>query len=425
MSHTKTNKLSSTMAVATCQQTLSMFAGLVMVPLIIARALGCSAGDSQNIVTIAILVGGLSTALQCAHVAGIGSGYLLMMGSSSLFIAPSIMAGKAGGLPLVFGMTLALAPVELILAPLSKYLRKLAPPSVIGVIVTLIAMAVLPVSMRQFAGGAAKDFGSLKYLTIGTITIFTILFAQFSPWKLLRTGSIIAGLFVGYIIGLFAGLTDFTQVIEAPWLGYPKPFWYGMPKFSSNFILPFAIAYFLTTIETFGDIYAIAHVSGDNIDEIPQKRIRGGLIADAIGSLIAGLLGTTPNTSFSGNIAIAKMSGITKNTIGFGVGAALVALSFLPKLSALIVSTPACVLGGSMLIACAFLLDVGLGMLRSCDDSPLVATIGITAGLAVQFVPDYANAAPSFLTPFLQSSICIGALTAGIAKLLIPRNPTP
>ena len=82
----------SLQVVAALQQTLSMFAGLVMVPLIIARAIGADAESQRQIVTMAILVSGISTCLQCGHLPFIGSGYLLMMGSSSMFIAPSIMA---------------------------------------------------------------------------------------------------------------------------------------------------------------------------------------------------------------------------------------------------------------------------------------------------------------------------------------------
>ena len=409
--------------VAALQQTLSMFAGLVMVPLIIARAIGADAESQRQIVTMAILVSGISTCLQCGKLPFIGSGYLLMMGSSSMFIAPSIMAGKMGGLAMVFGMTMAMAPVEIILSPFARHLKKIAPPIVIGVIVTLLACAVIPVSLKQFGGGYGPDYGTWRHICLGTFTIACILAAQYSPWKILRTGSIVFGLIVGYIAGHFMGMATYGTVAKAGWLGCPKPFWYGMPDFSFELMLPFGIAYVLTTLETYGDIHAIAMVSNDGKPvKVENERVSGGLLADRIGSLLAGLGGTTANTSFSGNIAIAQMSGVTNHVVGFEVAAMLVLLSFLPKLSALISAMPAAVLGGSMLVAAAYFLNVGLTMIvKSVKKSNdlLIAAVGLTAGLGVQMVPDISCQALPWLKSLLSSSVCVGAVVAMIVAPIL------
>ena len=388
-----------------------MFAGLVMVPLIIARAIGADAESQRQIVTMAILVSGISTCLQCGKLPFIGSGYLLMMGSSSMFIAPSIMAGKMGGLAMVFGMTMAMAPVEIILSPFARHL------------VTLLACAVIPVSLKQFGGGYGPDYGTWHHICLGTFTIACILAAQYSPWKILRTGSIVFGLIVGYIAGHFMGMATYGTVAKAGWLGCPKPFWYGMPDFSFELMLPFGIAYVLTTLETYGDIHAIAMVSNDGKPvKVENERVSGGLLADGIGSLLAGLGGTTANTSFSGNIAIAQMSGVTNHVVGFEVAAMLVLLSFLPKLSALISAMPAAVLGGSMLVAAAYFLNVGLTMIvKSAKKSNdlLIAAVGLTAGLGVQMVPDISCQALPWLKSLLSSSVCVGAVVAMIVAPIL------
>lgn len=165
----------SEFCVAAFQQTIAMFAGLVMVPLIVARGMGADEITGQNMVSIAVLAGGISTALQSVRCGGwIGSGYLLMMGSSSMFIVPSIMAGKAGGAALIFGMTILLAPVEMILAPFARYFKRFTPGFLPGVIVILLACSVLPVSMNQFCGGGASASGMSVlqgFLTILFISI--------------------------------------------------------------------------------------------------------------------------------------------------------------------------------------------------------------------------------------------------------------
>ena len=231
------------------------------------------------------------------------------------------------------------------------------------------------------------------------------------------------GLVIGYVVSHFMGMASYDAVAKAAWLGCPKPFWYGMPDFSFELMLPFGIAYVLTTLETYGDIHAIAMVSNDGKPvKVENERVAGGLLADGLGSLLAGLGGTTANTTFSGNIAIAQMSGVTNHAVGFQVAVMLVLLSFLPKLSALISAMPAAVLGGSMLVAAAYFLNVGLTMIvKSVKKSNdlLVAAVGLTAGLGVQMVPDISCQALPWLKSLLSSSVCVGAVAAMIAVPIV------
>lgn len=399
------------------QQAIAAFAGITMVPLIILRAIGCDAAGSVSCVSIAMLICGVSTFLQCARIGFIGSGYLLIMGTSSMFIAPSIMAGKIGGPALIFGMVMLMSPVEFIVAPLAKYLRKLIPTFVPAVMVLLLAFSVLPVSIRQFGGGYGPDFCSWRHLVLGGVTLVAIVAAQRSPWQWLKTGSIVWGVIFGYIIGTTMGLVDASSIASSGYLGAPRPFWYGLPKFSWAMVLPFGLAYLLTAIETFGDLHAIAHVNGDN--DIDNRRISGGLSADALGSLLSGLFGTMANTTFSGNVAIAGMSGVRSPKCGYIAAALFVLLSFMPKLSAVIAAMPAAVLGASMLVACAFLMNVSLQMLKKCQERDLLpAAIGITAGLGMQMLPEFSDKLPAFLAQFLKSSVCVGTLFAVAAGII-------
>lgn len=407
---------SLTLGVAALQQTMAMFAGLVMVPLIIARGIGVSAEDSTRLVGIAILVSGLTTFLQVSRWGVLGSGYLLVMGSSSLFIAPSIMAGKAGGLALVCGMTLAMAPVEALLSPAARVLKRLAPPLVIGVIVILLACSIVPVSIQQFMGGfnAGDDLASWRMLAVGSFTVVCTFLANACPWGIVRVGSVIVGLLAGSALAALFGMGDVSHLREAAWLALPQPGWTGL-AFSLDFALPFAMLYVISAIETFGDIHAIAVVSGEKMSAVENRRLSGGLMADAVGSALAGLFGTVANTSFSGNIAIAELSGVTSRKVGVIVAALLIVLSFFPKLAAALTIMPAPVLGGSMLVAVAILLSVGLRILFSGQPSHgelMVAGMALAIGLGVQSSPAIATHAPAWLAPLLRSSICMGTLVA-------------
>ncbi len=398
-------------AIGGTQQALAAFAGITMVPLIILRSIGAGSDECALCVSLAMLISGISTLLQSLRLGFIGSGYLLVMGTSSMFIAPSIMAGKAGGVALIFGMVLLMSPVEFIVALLSRYLKRVATAPVVGCIVMLLAFSVLPVSMKQFIGGYAKDSGTWRHLLLGCITLACIVFAQASPWRALKAASIVFGIVVGYIVGALMGMADFSQLAGSALVGMPRPFWYGVPKFSLEMVLPFGMAYVLTAIETYGDIHAIAHVNGEAQPE--PKRVSGGLAADALGSLMAGAFGTMANTTFSGNVAIAGMSGVKSPKCAYVAAGVMAALSFLPKLSALVSAMPSAVLGASMLVACVFLFNVALQMIAKCAKEELmVVAIGIAAGVGVQMLPEIGDKAAPWLAVFLKSSVSVGALAA-------------
>ena len=405
------------LAIGGTQQALAAFAGTTMVPLIILRSIGAGADECALCICLAMFVSGISTLLQSMRLGFIGSGYLLIMGTSSIFIVPSIMAGKAGGAALIFGMLMLMSPVEFIVAPLSRYLRRVATAPVIACLVMLLAFSVLPVSMKQFIGGYAPDCGGWRHLLLGFVTLACTTFAQASPWRPLKAASIVFGIAVGYIFGAIMGMADFSQLSANAWFGAPRPLWYGLPKFSLEMALPFGMAYFLTAIETYGDIHAIAHVNGEASPE--PKRISGGLAADALGSLIAGGMGTMANTTFSGNVAIAGMSGVKSPKCAYVAAGVFALLSFLPKLSALIAAMPPAVLGASMLVACVFIIKVAMELLGKCRDLEyMVAAIGIAAGLGVQMVPELGEKAPAWLALFLKSSVSVGAVAAVVTNII-------
>ena len=83
---------------------------------------------------------------------------------------------------------------------------------------------------------------------------------------------------------------------------------------------------------------------------------------------------------------------------------------------------PAAVLGGSMLVAAAYFLNVGLTMIvKSVKKSNdlLIAAVGLTAGLGVQMVPDISCQALPWLKSLLSSSVCVGAVVAMIAAPIL------
>ena len=74
-------------------------------------------------------------------------------------------------------------------------------------------------------------------------------------------------------------------------------------------VIPMLIAYLVTTVETVGDLTAVYEVSQLKTDtQEYQESIQGGLTMDSIGSLLASLFTTLPNTTFSQNNGVIALT---------------------------------------------------------------------------------------------------------------------
>jgi NCS2 family nucleobase:cation symporter-2/xanthine permease XanP len=298
---------------------------------------------------------------------------------------------------------------------------------VVGAIILLIGLGVVPISLVQFAGGYGPGLGAGKSLLVGGLTVLVTLLAAFSGNRWLHISSILVGLAFGYVLGACLGLVDWTPVHAAPWFGFPVPLRSGL-AFDVGHILPFALAYVVTSIETFGDMNTIAEISEGSLEKADDSRIRGGLLADAVGSMLAGLFGTTPNTSYSGNLAIVQLTGVTARVAGLVAGAILILLGFVPKLGAIVAAMPAAAVGGGMLVAVAMLLGVGMRIaMRGGHENRNLMIVGLACafGAGAQNVPQVFQHAPDWLAPLCGSGTALGGLLAILLHVLLPRAKSP
>jgi len=132
------------------QHMLAMFVGIITPPLIIAGVAGLNAAETGFFVSMALIVSGVTTYVQVTKIGPVGSGLLAVHGTSFTFVPMAIAAANEGGIPLVLGMTLAAAPVEIILSRFIRQTRKLFPPIVTGSVVMLIGFSLMEVGITDF-----------------------------------------------------------------------------------------------------------------------------------------------------------------------------------------------------------------------------------------------------------------------------------
>ena len=423
-------------AVAAFQHVLAVFVGIITPPLIIAGALGLELEDASYVVSMSLMVSGVATFIQVRRLGPVGSGLLSIQGTSFSFLAPIISAGTAvvaaGGdtgqaLAVVFGVCMAGSFVEMVASRALPYARRIVTPLVTGTVVTLIGLTLIKVGIETLCGGPAAradgSFASLQNLGLGALVLAVILTLNGSRRPLLRMGSIVIGLAAGYAASIALGLVDFSPLAKLDMFTVPVPFKYGL-GFSWAALLPIALIYLVTAIETIGDLTATSSVSGEPIEgEVYLRRVQGGVLGDGVNSLLAATFNTFPNTTFSQNNGVIQLTGVASRYVGYFIAALLVLLGFFPVVAGLFQIMPPAVLGGATLLMFGTVAAAGVRIIASQAldrRAMLILAVSLGLGLGVTFVPEATANLPGSLKDILSSGIATGGLAAIGLSLLIP-----
>lgn len=410
---------------AALQHLLAIFVAIITPPLIIANAIQLDQETTSFLVSMSLMVSGVATFIQCRRLGKIGCGLLCIQGTSFSFIGPIITAGLAGGLPAIFGATVAGSVVEMFVSRILKYARRIITPLVSGIVVTLIGMSLIKVGIISCGGGnaSAPDFGSLQNIGIALMVLVLIIIFNRSSNRFLRMGSIVIGLIVGYAVSWWLGMVDFSSVQSYAGINYPQPFKYGL-SFDFSSILGLGLVYLITSIEAYGDITANSLISEEPVEgETFIQRAEGGILADGFNSMIAGLFFSSfPNSIFAQNNGMIQLTGVASRYVGYFIAALLIILGVFPAIGNIFSLMPAPVLGGATLLMFGTVAAAGIRIIASQTinrKATLVMAISFAMGLSVEMVPDILKQLPDSLQSIFSSGITTGGLTAIITNMVI------
>ncbi|WP_233570022.1 nucleobase:cation symporter-2 family protein [Aerococcus agrisoli] len=395
------------------QHLLAMYAGAIVVPLIVSSSLNFTTAQTLYLVSADIVISGIATFLQLYRGKFIGIGLPVVMACSFTAIGPMIKVGSQYGLSTMFGSILAAGVIIMLLAPIFAKLSHLFPPLVTGTIVTLIGATLIPVAINNLAGGqGSADFGNIDNLVLGLITFLIILFLYRYTKGFLQSISILIGLVAGMIIAIFMGKMDMQPILEASWFQLPMPFAIAAPSFNLSAIISLTIVGIISMIEVTGIDYALAGMYDKDIDEADLRR---SYFSVGIGYMLAGIFNTSPQTAFSQNVGVVQMSGQKRKSIFINLIILMLICGLLPKIGAIATAVPAPVLGGAMIFLFGNVLSYGISVLGAQDLSDnrnqLMIGAAITIGLGVSIVPDAFAQLPEWLSWLTSSGIVAGAVT--------------
>lgn len=405
------------------QHILAAFNGIVAVPIIVGGALLSTLADKSYYISAAIFCAGLVTIIQTTAPLRIGSRLPCVMGTSFTFVSPCLAAGKAFGIAAMLVGTAVGSIVEITASFFVPLMRRLFPRVVTSSVVTLIGLTLIPVAMDWVGGGyGAADYGSLSNLGVAIFVIAVILIFNSVKNQYLNTGAVFLGIMAGYILCAFIGKLDLSPVSQAGWFNLPRPFYFGF-DFKWGAVLPFIVPYLVTTIETIGDLTATGEVSKGGIT---QEELRGGILADGVGSAIGGIFNGGANTTFSQNIGVIPLTGVASRYVVTLAGVILVLFGICPKLGSLVAIMPSPVLGGAGLMMFGMVAAAGISGLHCVKLNTrnlLVFTLALAAGLGVTFRPQILQHLSKEIQVFLGSGITTGTMVAVTLNLILPHEP--
>ena len=412
------------------QHVLAMFTGNLAPILILIGVLKLDGVLSVKMIQCAMFVSGLTTFVQLYPIKigkfQIGAGLPIVMGTSFAFVPTAKTVGMQFGLAGLLGSAALGSLVEVIMGFFYKPLKKLFPPLVVGSVLITIGIKLLDVGVSYFAGGAAAaskgEYGSIQNLTLGFLVFFVIIILQRFGKGMWKISAILIGLIVGYVVAIFMGKVNFSQVLTDPWIGIPLPIL--MPwelKFPLEAVLSFAAIYIVSGLETIGNTSGIT-IAGFN-REATGEETSGAILADAVGSTTAVLFNALPNTAFGQNAGIISMTKVVnKWCVAMGAFTLMVA-AFIPKIGSIFNAMPASVLGGAVITVFAMILINGIKMIAKAGFSDRnVIILGITFGLGLGLGanPDAVAGLPAALRFIFQDTVACVCIISIIANVVFP-----
>lgn len=419
MTHsTKQEHSHSQSAVLGLQHVLSMYAGSILVPIMIAGALGYSARELTYLISTDIFMCGVATFLQLKLTKHTGVGLPVVLGCAFQSVAPLSIIGAQQGSGAMFGALIASGIYVILVAGIFSKIARFFPPIVTGSVITVIGLSLVGVAMGNMGDNVKEPTAQSMMLSLLTIVI--ILLVQKFTKGFVKSISILIGLVVGTLVSAMMGLVDKTPVVEASWIHVPTPFYFGMPTFEITSIVMMCIIATVSMVESTGVYLALSDLTNDQLDE---KRLRNGYRSEGIAVFLGGLFNTFPYTGFSQNVGLVQISGIkTRRPIYYAAGI-LVVIGLLPKFGAMAQMIPSPVLGGAMLVLFGMVALQGMQMLNRVDFQKneynfIIAAVSISAGLGFNGTNLFASL-PETAQMFLTNGIVIATLTSVVLNLVL------
>jgi uracil permease len=318
------------------------------------------------------------------------------LGSSFAFIAPATIIISTPGLGYQYALGgfvvtgAAMCLVAFIIKSCgTKWIDVILPPAAMGSVIVLIGL--------ELSGTAAKMGGLIltdtytkidpKNVAVFLITLGVAVFGSVLFRRFLAVIPILIAIIVGYIAAAACGLVNWNVVNAAPIFTIPH---FQLAKFNWNAISIVLPATLVVVSEHIGHQIVTGKIIGRDILKDPG--LHRTLLGDGLSTMISGMLGSVPTTTYGENIGVMAMTGVYSVWVIGGAAVISIVISFFGKVSAIIQSIPGPVMGGVSFLLYGMIAASGLRLFveQKVDFSRsrnlAMASVILVTGLSGAFV---------------------------------------
>lgn len=403
---------------------MGLMAVTLVFPLLVARAAGADAALQARFLQLSMLAMGVATLLQAfgrglTGLPRIGSGFLLPAVFTAAYLPPSLAAAHAGGLGAVAGLTIAGGLAEIVLSRFIGRLRPYLPVEIVGLAVVMIGIILGIVALKLMLGydratPLAPDETGAALLALAVMVALSV-WGGTRGRSLAVLAGLVAGaaLYAGYAVVAGAPMME-TSLMAPQMLVWPL----AAPRLDVWLLPGFLAGALACTLRAFGDMVACQKINDAAWKRPDYANVEAGILADGLGTLIAGLIGTMGLNTYSASVGLSVATGILARRVALGVAAGWFLLAFFPGSANLLLAIPQSVLGAALLFASTFVALSGIAIIgqRVLDSRRTLSVgLGFFLGLSFDEMPRlYVEHLPALLQPLITSSLVL-ALATGLA----------
>ncbi|XP_010291316.1 PREDICTED: solute carrier family 23 member 1-like [Phaethon lepturus] len=294
------------------------------------------------------------------------------------------------------------------------FLMRFIGPLTIAPTITLVALPLF-----DSAGDEAGQHWGIAFMTISFIVLFSqylkdvpVLLPSYqrgkrchlSPVYLFQIFPVLLGLSLSWLLCYVLTVADVLPadptayghlartdtrgdvLSQAPWFRLPYPGQWGVPTVSPAGIFGILAGVISSMLESVGDYYACARLSG--APPPPKHAISRGIGVEGIGWALAGAWGTgNGTTSYSENVGALGITKVGSRTVIIAGACAMLLSGIFGKVGAMLASIPTPVIGGMFLVMFGVITAVGISNLQYTDmnssRNTFVFGFSVFAGLTV------------------------------------------
>ena len=300
---------------------------------------------------------------------------MLPMFTAAFSIHFCITAVSDGGPATLAALVLVCGIGQLAIARWLFVLRRIVTPVVGGTVLMILSITLASVVPRLLPDASDENSLGAHLAALTALGVVSALILRGSAT--IRLWGPIIGIIAGCAVAAGFGLYSAEAVLGAAWVGIPGQ-WpgLGLPPIVSGFgvsfwtLLPvFLFLSIVISIQANGESIAQQRAARRDNRAVDFREVQGAMSGTGVTNLMAGAAGTVPYIINPGVVSYTQTTGVASRRVGYFIGAMLISLAFLPKLSAVLSSIPGPVMAGYLIVLSAYLFVDGARTVMQSEEN--------------------------------------------------------